>query len=287
MRKYSKTEQKFLKLIDKVSDGDLEFFSYYLQNEYFTSQRNTALFIIPPKQEALLFIKKDAFDDLALRKKELKHFLEIISLCEFLKQNRYIDIIPSNHVQKIPLHIMHKDFDDVKQTNQTSNITLNQNGLHLKTPDLSKIYDSQNNVVYEAVLLEKHTYNLLIDNFMGLLFVSEELKDFIKSDFKSKSDIRYKYGQFATWTSILIALTFGVIGTYSGKSKNTVETIKIDSNQLKEILDSNDSLKCEITELKKINQADVNETGENKVLPTTKNIVHLADSAKNEVGVNK
>jgi hypothetical protein len=281
MRKYSKSEQKFLKLIDKVSDGDLEFFSYYLQNEYFTCERNTALYIIPLKQKALLYIKKDVFDDLSLRKKELKHFLEIISLCEFLKQNRYITIIPSNHVQQVLLPIMHKDFDDVKQANLTSDITLNQNGLHLKTPDLNTIYDSQNNVVYKAVSLGKHTYKLLIDNFMGLLFVSEELKDFIKSGFKSKSDIRYKYGQFATWISILIALTFGVIGTYSGKSKNTVETIKIDSNQLKEILDSNDSIKCAIAEFEKFNRPIENEGGD-KVLPTTKNIVHLTDSAKIE-----
>jgi hypothetical protein len=241
MRKFNIREKEFLKLLEKISKDDLEFFSFFLQNDYFQNGNNTALFVLPQQTEALLFIKKDFFDDLKLRKHEIKKFIEVISLVEYLKQNRLIDLIPNPQSQLPSMHVMRKDFNSISQS--TSNIILNQDGAHLKVPDMSKIYNAQNEIIFEAVTLGKYTYDLIIKDFMGLLFVSEELKYFVQKGFKSEDDLRYKYGQIATWFSIMMALIFGLIGIYNPFDKNSIKNYKIDSKQFDTIIYYNKEFK--------------------------------------------
>jgi len=260
MRKYNIREKSFLKLLENISKDDLEFFSFFLQNKYFTEDNNSALFIIPQKEEALLFIKKDVFDNLKLRKDEIKKFIEIISLTEYLKQNRLIDIIPNPQAQNISLHIMCKNFNSPKQETSTSDIILNDDGIHLKFPDFSKIYSTENEILFEAVKLEKYTYDIIMANFMGLLFVSEELNEYVRKGFKSVADIRYRNGQIATWVSILMALIFGLFGIYSSIGNDIIETQKIDYQQLDSIIEYKKELNENVDEILKIikknNQTD-------------------------------
>lgn len=70
MRKFNKTEKDFIKMLDKISDESLEFFSYYLQKYYFSNKSNSALFLLTHQKRALLFIKKEVFDNMELRKKK-------------------------------------------------------------------------------------------------------------------------------------------------------------------------------------------------------------------------
>ncbi len=235
MRKYNIREKEFLKLLEEISKEDLEFFSFFMQKKYFTKHKSSFLIIIPEKKKALFYIQKSIFDNLSLRKQEIKNFIEILSLIEYLKQNRLIDIIPNPQAQNTGIHFMNEDFDSPRQTSPSLNIILNKKQSYLKMSDF-KIYDINDKVLFEAVELEKYTYDIIMDNLMGLLFVSEELNDFVRRGFKSIDDIRYKYGQIATWVSISIALIFGILGIYSTQSDNQIKNLKIDSQQFDSIV---------------------------------------------------
>ena len=164
-----------------------------------------------------------------MRKEELRDFIEIVSLVENLKADRYINLIPNPEAQNSSMHIMHESFNKPTQDSESSNIILNEEGMHLKYPDVSKIYNSNNEIEFEGVKLEEHTHNLIMNNLMGLLFVSQELKDFVKNGFKSKEDIRYRNSHKATWFGLILALTFGLFGIYNpfDKDQSTVSNEKV------------------------------------------------------------
>jgi hypothetical protein len=260
MRKYNRREKEFLTLLAKETENKLEIFSYFMQNDFFTKSSNLALAILPPRNAAILYIKKNVFDDLSSRKIETRNFVEILSLIEYLKQNRLIDIIPIPAPPDVTIHLMRADFNTPTIDPKSSDLLLNTNGLHIKNNDIGKIYDSKNQVVFEGVTLEKYTYELILNNFMGLLFVSEELKDYVKRRFKSVEDRRYRIGQIATWVSICIALIFGIYGIYNPFSKRDNKTQKIESQQLDSIMSQsrilNNNVEKILLELNKVAKED-------------------------------
>ena len=241
MRKYNQREKKFLTLLATKSEDNLEIFSYFMQNDFFIKSSDLALAVLPPTNAAVLYIKKNVFDDLSSRKREIRNFIEILSLIEYLKQYRLIDIIPIPSPPDVTIHLMREDFNTPTIDSQNSDLLLNTHGLHIKNTDIGKIYDAQNKIIFEGVTLDKYTYDLILNNFLGLLFVSEELKDFVRKGFKSVEDRRYRIGQVATWVSICIALIFGIIGIYNPfdiKGKN----YKIDTHQIDSLLFQNNKL---------------------------------------------
>src|SRR5690554_6330955 len=181
MRTFNKREKKVLKLLVEISDEKFEYFSFFLQHKYFTKENNSALFLITKQKKALLYLKADSFNDLDKRKKEIVKFIEFVSLIQNLKENRFINIIPSPQSITPELLIMKEHFNAPKQDGDGKDIILNEQNDHIKFSDISKIYNSKNKVEYIAVGLEDPMYDLIIDNFMGLLFVSEELKEFVKN----------------------------------------------------------------------------------------------------------
>jgi hypothetical protein len=264
MRKFNKREKEFLILLEEISNNDLEFFSFFLQNKYFTESKNSALFILPKQNTAILYIRKKIFDNLKLRKEELRDFIEILSLIENLKDDRFINIIPNPEVLNTSMHIMHKSFTKPNQSSKDSSISLNKEGMHLKYPDISKIYNSKDKVEFEGVKLEEHTYNLIITNFMGLLFISQELKDFVKNDFRSLEDIRYKNSQKATWFGLILALTFGVFGIYNSFSSNEKLNSDKQEKQLNHIFEINSKIHYEILNKKIIVEKIIESDSSNK-----------------------
>ena len=266
MRKFNEEEREFLKLLVNISNEEAQFFGYFLQKDFFTKNSNTALIIISQQEEALLYLKKKIFDDLSKRKKELLNFIKILYLTEYLKQERLIDILPNEEAKGIPIHFMREDFN--KPENKGDIIKLNDD-LHLKISDPSKILDSENEVIFEAVKLEKQTYNLIMNNFMGLLFVSEDLIQFVNRGFVSEEDRKYKNGQIAIWTSILIAFIFGLLGIYNPLAEKNIDNIKPITTKLDTIIINQLDLKKVI--LKRVE--DSIEIKVDKVLATIKNIV--------------
>ena len=261
MRKFNLRERRFLTLLAKISEDDLELVSSFMQNNFFTKSCDLALAVLPPKSAAILYIKKEVFEVLSLRKREIKNFIEILSLIEYLKQSRLINIIPIPSPPDITIHLMREDFNPLIPKPQNSDLLLNTNGFHIKNIEIGKIYDSKNQIVFEGVTFEKYTYELILNNFMGLLFVSDELKDYVRRGFKSVEDMRYKIGQIAIWVSICIALIFGIIGIYNPFSKRDNRFHKIDSQQFDSLVFQNKVLNNNVEKiLLELNQVTKKDT---------------------------
>lgn len=251
MRKYNPREKEFLKLLNKISNQDMEKFTYFLHHQYFTDQQNLALFLFHERKEVLLFIKKNVFDDLQLRKIELRNFIEVLSLMGYLKQNRLVDLFHVSEDPSTTLNVWYSEFGNTRQSEPNSDLILNENGAHLKFPDVSKIYNANNEVVFEAVRLEKHTYQMINDNFLGLLFVSEELKEYVNNGFKSKEDLRYRRAQITTWIGLGLALIFGLFGIYNPFEKKDIHEYEFNEKQFKEIIKNNTDIHDDVHKIMK------------------------------------
>ena len=249
MRKFNPRERNFLKLLNNISNQDMELFPYFLQHQYFTEDKKTALFLLNKQKEAFLFIKKDVFDNMKSRKIELINFIEILSLIGYLKQNRLVDLFHVAENSSTTMSVMYSGFGNIRQEKPDSNLIVSENGFHLKFPDFSKIYDVNNKIKFEAVKLEKHTYEMIQDNLSGLLFVSEELKEFVNNGFKSKEDLRYRIGQVTTWIGIGLAIIFGLFGIYNPFEKEESHSYEFDKIQYNEIIKKNNQIHDHIHEI--------------------------------------
>ena len=240
MRKYNQVEKDFLKLLIKISNEDTEFLSYFLQKHYFTKQKGLALVVLTAQKEILLYMKKDIFDNLSKRKKELINFINILHLIDYLKNNRLISILENKQAYKVNAHFMYENFDQPIQNNNL--LQLNSQGLYININDPSKIYDQNKNITFEAIKLDNNIYDLVMNNFFGLLFVSEDLKEYVNNGFKSTVDLRYKRAQITTWVSIFIAFLFGLLGLYNPFEKNKIIECKLTKQQFKKIIKQNQIL---------------------------------------------
>lgn len=202
-------------MLYNISNDKLELFSFHLQHKYFKDLTNSALFLFPKRKEVILYIPKVDFDNLDKRKNIMMEFMEFLSLINFLKEERYINIIPNEDVSLSELHIMRKDFDNPKIEESTQKIFLNDNGDYLDPKQAHLIFNNDSEIIFEGVKLQQLIFEQVSENCMGLLFVTEELKEFVKNKYLSKEDLRYKRGQIATWIGISLALIFGIFGLFN------------------------------------------------------------------------
>jgi len=212
MRAFNKREKDILNMLYNISNDKLEFFSYHLQHKYFKDLNDSALFIFPKREEIYLYIPKARFDNIEERKGAMTELMEFITLINFLREERYLQLIPNEDVGKSELHVIRKDFDKIQIEQSSKNIILNKNGDYIDPKQGQYIFNSDSKIIFEGVKLPTLIYKQVIENCMGLLFVSEELKEFIRNKFKSKEDIRYSRNQVATWVGISLALIFGILG---------------------------------------------------------------------------
>ena len=211
MRTFNDKEKQIIKILCSIDYGNIDFLSYHLQNEYFLEDYNQALFVLTKKKTALLYLKKKVFDDLDLRKKELYLFMEFISLIDYLKSERYITVFPNNHVYESDLHIMKQSF---KPKIDDNTVILNDKRLHISPKEAQNLLDKDGNTIYTAVKLEQDIYDWIIENLMGLVLVSEELKDLKNHNYIAKEDRKFKKSQTVAWISISIAVLFGLMSFF-------------------------------------------------------------------------
>jgi hypothetical protein len=212
MRTFNKREKDILNMLFNISNETPELFSFYLKKKYFQNLTSSALLVLPELKKIILHIPKIDFDDLDKRKRITIEFIEFLSLIKFLKDERYIDIIQIDDL--IPnIDLLGKDFDKIEEAPaKKKGFTLNERGDYIIPSHSELIMNSNSETIYQGVEFKNDIYKQVVENCMGLLFVSEELREFVKNKYKSKEDLRYRYGQIFTWIGIMLALVFGVLG---------------------------------------------------------------------------
>ncbi len=233
MREFNLREKKHIRLLSEISLDNVELFSNFLAEKYFTKKSNTALFILVKQNTSLLYFKKEIFEDIKKRKKEFGEFLEYISLIKYLMENRYITIFDID--EKNEGYFMKQDFIPIVNPIKTQFLN-NQTILTINPNDPINITNENMEIIYCAHKLDKSINEFVLENFTKLVYVHEDLKYFVKNNFKTKDDIRFINTQFATWISIFLAT---IIGLYSIFREPDKQSVQIDKSQVNSILNSN------------------------------------------------
>jgi hypothetical protein len=259
MRKYNPFEKEIIKLISEIKLESNDAFSRFLQDKYFTSEKEQALIVNHKTNDVLFYMSPEVFKNDKKRARVLKDFWSLISLIQYLIEQRFISNIPIKG--KTGLELIYEEFDSTMNSRENK-IILNSNGDYLLASKPDEIYDNKGNVKLIGILWND-LYSNISENLLGIIFPSEGIKYLVENNFKSEEDHRYSTQLKLTWLGILIS---GTLGFYS-----------IFSN----INDSEKQNKYELEIMKKANSL------ENEFKEINKNIVKGVDSLKTAIESNE
>jgi|LFRM01.1.fsa_nt_gb hypothetical protein len=213
MRNFSGYEKAILDKVSQVDPADLITISKFLSDQIFTANSGMALVFIPERGKAILYLKGSIRDE--PNRQKMAEFLELVSLIEYLKSERYIHSI--HFAATAGLFVMGESFRNISQ-NERGEIVLDGQGNHIKPSDACWIYNSNNEREYEGLVLNKDESSLFtaISGFASPLAPSQELRDFVGNGYKTKEDLRYMQSKRYTKWALGVAILFGVVSTLLG-----------------------------------------------------------------------
>ncbi|WP_433810248.1 hypothetical protein [Flavobacterium johnsoniae] len=157
---------------------------------------------------------------------------------------------------------MKESFDSL--SNDIPNIIkLNADGDYIDTNNFSFILNNNNDIIYQAADIDSSVYELIKNNFFGLLYVSEELVQLSNNNFISEEELRFntqlledeakfKKQRCDTWISIglsfLVGATALIYQVYTEKlqEKETQKVVNTQNEYLKKISSSLDSINTKL-----------------------------------------
>lgn len=208
MRKFSPFEKEIIKLISEIESESIESFSRFLQHQYFTSERKQALIIKHDTKDVLFYMAPEVFKSETKRAQEIKNFWSLISLIQYLIEQRYISNIPIKG--RTGLDLMYEEFDS-STISKGSKLILNSKGDYLITSKPDQICDSTGKVKLIGILWND-LYANISENLLGIIFPSEGIKYLVENKFKSEEDKRYYTQLRLTWIGIILS---SILGGYS------------------------------------------------------------------------
>ncbi|MDZ7843052.1 MAG: hypothetical protein U5R46_19875 [Gammaproteobacteria bacterium] len=207
-------EKKVLKHLSGVDPTELITVSKFISDELFSIDSGLALAFLPKQEVAILYLRGKKEE--SSNRQRLAEILELLSLIEYLRAERYIHSIRFS--AKESLFIMCKDFDDISQ-NRESEIVLNKAGYHIKPTDPGWIYDSHGTKQFEGLVFKKHESSIydVVSSFVSSPLVpTPELKEFVANGYRTKEEMRYARSIFYTRVALGVAIFFGAISTFIG-----------------------------------------------------------------------
>ena len=253
MREFNVREKNIIKMFCLIDLQNIHLLSYHLKNEYFLKENNQALIVHKGEEIASLFLKKEVFDNINLRKKEYFLFMELLALIDYLKKHRYITIFPMSDENDKNLIVIKQSFD---YQGVDKNITyLNKDGTYIHNSS-GKIHNKDGNVIYEGFTLTKEMYSLVLQYIEGVVVVSEELIDLYNNNYKTKDDRKFNDSQKVAWFGIIVALFISVFNLCLSfrKIENNVildkDQFQIFRKKYDKIIKTNEEIKYYIQNLK-------------------------------------
>jgi hypothetical protein len=211
MRKFNRREKEILSKICDIKMGELNMFSHFLQENIFTKSNGIALFIRPGEQDAILYISSDLSEK--ERKRKLDEFLELLALISYLNEERYVFMFQGENNQKNTLLVMHKEFDKI--SNSPPKFLLNEKGAHIKPKDASNIFDANDMEIFKGIIFKNNEtpiYQIIVKNTLGILFPTEDLKEYVSNGYKDSSQIKHEQTMLISRLAILVAILISLIG---------------------------------------------------------------------------
>lgn len=205
MRKLNDNEQKFIKKIIKFHNETPISFIDFLKDQYFISYEKSALVLDTKKEKANFYLKESEN-----RYKQLSEFYEVIFLCSYLKENRYLNHISSKFNHRF--HFVNKQFTE-SHYSFVGNQKLNENNDYYQI-NSENIFNKEGNPIFEKIELDKEIYNFIINDLHGVLFISEELKFYVENNFKTKEEKLSNTNKWIAIVAIILSIVIGLAGYF-------------------------------------------------------------------------
>lgn len=195
------TEKEFISAITTY-EGKAKSLAEVLNKSKLLERRGIG--IIQYGGKNIIFLRKDLYDDW-FHNDGLGYVVELLSLIDTLIKKKYIIMIPfcTDNVLVIGT-------EDSRWL-RPEFISVHGNEFITLVDRMENWLDALGNQLY---WLCKYTEKELpIGNlFHCAFYVSEELKELVKNNFRSEDEIRFRKQQYLTWISIIVATLIGILG---------------------------------------------------------------------------
>lgn len=240
MRKFNEREQRIIELLCSIDVDSFDFIHEILKKNFFTKGNNQLLMIV--NSQAFLYLEKDVFEDLEKRKREIYLFKEMLFLLQFLNDKKYISNISDFNFNQNQIIILRESYCNPAITQ--GKIRLNDNDDYFITdPPKAEIFNKNGDVIYKGISLDYgNLFQMISNNLIGLTFVSEELKNLVRNNFKTDEEKRFKKNFCLTWVGIIVAFLVGIFGLFNPFTS----TVKIEKSQYKQAIQQIDELKDQL-----------------------------------------
>ncbi len=260
MRKFNEREKEIIKYLSLIDENTQKNFGFYLQEIFFKEDKDKALYINIEEKKALLFLKKEKFDDVKQRNRESFYFLEALNLIHYLRNERLITIIPSSNSKLKRTYFVSPYLTSDGLSKEVEFI----NGKRMILYDKDSQIKENDEIVYLGIHFDEPIYSILETSILGMTFISEELKQLVQNNFETDEEIRFKETleterkhfelslktanyqfrktQIISWISIGIAIILGLWGILNRQTS----TVKIDESQYKQVIQQVDELKDQL-----------------------------------------
>lgn len=208
MRKFNNREKEIITQLSKLPFEKGDTFSCFLHKNYFTKESKNAL-VITKDRDALLYVKEDVFKDFDFRRNKIGHLFEILTLIEYLEDNRYVNILEIG--VKSGIYALHETFTEISM--KADKIILNSEGDYFSTNDGLYILSKDNEILFEAMNLPN--FNLVSKYLNRVIFVTEELHHLVKNNFIDDETRRYNGQQVSAIIGIIISIILGLYAIFS------------------------------------------------------------------------
>ncbi len=175
MRSLNDREREILTRLVSVEKGRPIAIEAFLEEYFFTKDQGRALIIQVQGRYAVFYLRKDVYDDPLRKNEELHEFLELISLLHLLKNEGYLTIFRGSRARQKTMYFIQDGFIEARPSK--SMIILNKDGDYTSSPDT--IHSKEGEVIYQGVVFESDTFEMILSNATGQLIISEQLSELL------------------------------------------------------------------------------------------------------------
>lgn len=169
--------RKLVNLREEYGGSMPDFLSSYV----YGAQSGTALVVDNDAQELTVVSTADDFDErVDNEREEVENFYELLALVAYLKEERFISI-----------------FNLAKEQDCGVRILGAMPGKGQKS---------------RSVAVGPNCYHLARENFLGEVYVSQDLRELVRDNFVGRDEMRFRRQHMVTWAALVVAIAVGIAG---------------------------------------------------------------------------
>ena len=234
MRAFNESEKAVIRKLASLEPEQTTLLTEFLGSLYFSEEKGRAMIIQTAGKYAVFYLRPEIFDNEKSKRIEIIKLLELISLIRYLKNQGYLFIYTGEPQKAKSMYFLNDSFKNPQQAGEA--IVLNAQGDHTSKPE--SIFNKANQVVYKGISFDPETYEMMVNNLTGVLYVSLELRNLVRNQFDLKEKKEVKNPKWQIRTSIVVAFFFVLAGLFfefkTYKLKSTIDELKYGQDSLRE-----------------------------------------------------